>query len=93
MLSPKNSPTYINKEKLEKEKASEKKMEPKPQKKEEPEKRIRLDTFTCTVCGYQYDPEMGDPTAGIPPVTSFEDLPDDYTCPICSASKEYFRKD
>jgi rubredoxin len=51
-----------------------------------------MDVFTCTVCGYQYDPEEGDPTAGIPPGTSFEDLPEDYRCPICNAGKEYFTK-
>lgn len=46
--------------------------------------------YTCTVCGYVYDPGQGDPEADIPPGTSFEDLPDDWTCPICGVGKEDF---
>nr|WP_306439026.1 rubredoxin [Maribellus luteus] len=48
--------------------------------------------FTCTICGYQYDPEEGDPTVGIPPGTPWEDVPEEYKCPICNASKDYFKK-
>lgn len=91
MLSPKNSPTYIEKEKLESEKEPVKKQEPEP-KKAEQEKGDNMDSFTCQICGFQYNPEEGDPTAGIPPGTPFEDLPDDYKCPICNASKEYFKR-
>ena len=90
MLAPKNAPTYIEKDKLGDE------PEPEPEK-EEPkrEKAKSVDengVFTCSICGFRYDPEEGDPTVGIPPGTPFEDLPDDYKCPICNASKEYFRK-
>lgn len=46
--------------------------------------------FRCTVCGYIYDPEMGDPDAGIAPGTTFENLPDDWTCPVCGATKDMF---
>ena len=46
--------------------------------------------YQCTVCGYVYDPENGDPSNDIPPGTSFENLPDDWTCPVCGASKEAF---
>jgi flavin reductase (DIM6/NTAB) family NADH-FMN oxidoreductase RutF/rubredoxin len=92
MLSPKNSPTYIEKEKLvEEEETPDKKQEPKPQEKKQ-EKEDSMDTFTCQICGYQYNPDEGDPTAGIPPGTPFEELPDDYKCPICNASKEYFKR-
>ena len=91
MLSPKNSPTYIEKEKLESEETPDKKQESVPQEKKQ-EKGDSMDTFTCTICGFQYNPEEGDPTAGIPPGTPFEDLPDDYKCPICNASKEYFKR-
>jgi len=91
MLSPKNSPTYIEKEKLESEETPDKKQESVPQEKKQ-EKGESMDTFTCTICGFQYNPEEGDPTAGIPPGTPFEDLPDDYKCPICNASKEYFNR-
>jgi rubredoxin len=46
--------------------------------------------YQCTICGYIYDPEKGDAERGIPPGTSFEDLPDDWTCPDCGAEKEMF---
>ena len=46
--------------------------------------------FVCSVCGYVYDPELGDPDNGIAPGTKFEDLPDSWICPICGASKEEF---
>ena len=46
--------------------------------------------YICTNCGYIYDPEVGDDTQGIPPGTPFEDLPDDWTCPICYVGKELF---
>ncbi|MBW6535101.1 MAG: flavin reductase [Mariniphaga sp.] len=91
MLSPKNSPTYIEKEKLDGEQEPVKKQKAEPQKKEQ-EKGDNMDIFTCQICGFQYNPEEGDPTAGIPPGTPFEDLPDDYKCPICNAGKEYFKR-
>jgi len=46
--------------------------------------------YKCTVCGYIYDPQKGDPESGIEPGTSFENLPDDWTCPECGASKDQF---
>ncbi|MCX7654659.1 MAG: rubredoxin [Fervidobacterium sp.] len=46
--------------------------------------------YRCTVCGYIYDPEVGDPDSGINPGTSFEDLPEDWTCPVCGVSKDMF---
>ncbi|MDD4212124.1 MAG: rubredoxin [Bacilli bacterium] len=46
--------------------------------------------YVCDVCGYVYDPALGDPTQGINPGTSFEDLPDDWTCPDCGVEKENF---
>lgn len=48
--------------------------------------------WRCTVCGYLYDPEEGDPESGIPPRTPFEELPSDWVCPICNASKDQFEK-
>ena len=48
--------------------------------------------FVCKVCGYEYDPEVGDPDNGIEPGTAFEDLPDDWVCPICGATKAEFEK-
>ncbi len=46
--------------------------------------------YRCSVCGYIYDPENGDPDNGVEPGTDFEKVPDDWTCPICGASKDEF---
>jgi rubredoxin len=46
-----------------------------------------MDKYECIACGYIYDPEIGDPTADIAPGTAFEDLPDDWVCPIAALVK------
>ncbi len=46
--------------------------------------------YVCTVCGYVYDPEAGDPDSGIAPGTAFEDIPDDWVCPVCAVTKDMF---
>lgn len=46
--------------------------------------------YICIVCKYIYDPALGDPDSGIVPGTPFEDIPDDWKCPICGVSKEDF---
>lgn len=46
--------------------------------------------FECGPCGYIYDPEVGDPDGGIAPGTAFEDIPDDWVCPICGVGKDMF---
>jgi len=46
--------------------------------------------YECDVCGYIYDPELGDTENGIPPGTPFENLPEDWICPVCSVGKEDF---
>ena len=46
--------------------------------------------YVCEVCGYEYDPAIGDIENGVAAGTAFEDLPDDWTCPICSAGKDSF---
>ena len=46
--------------------------------------------YKCLLCGYVYDPAAGDPDNGIDAGTSFDDLPDDWTCPECGASKDDF---
>jgi rubredoxin len=48
--------------------------------------------WRCIVCGYIYNPKEGDPQAGIKPETPFEELPDDWVCPVCGASKDQFEK-
>ena len=46
--------------------------------------------YICNVCGWVYDSEIGDPDSGIAPGTQFEDIPDDWTCPLCGVTKEDF---
>ncbi|MDY6836189.1 MAG: rubredoxin [Chloroflexota bacterium] len=48
--------------------------------------------FKCRVCEYVYDEEKGDPSSGIAPGTTFEDIPDDWVCPICRLGKDLFEK-
>ncbi|MCP3943969.1 MAG: rubredoxin [Desulfobacteraceae bacterium] len=52
-----------------------------------------MDKYVCGPCGYVYDPTEGDSDNDIDPGSSFEDLPDDWCCPICGASKEEFEKE
>jgi len=52
----------------------------------------KMAKYKCSVCGYIYDPELGDPDGGIKPGTRFEEIPDDWVCPVCGASKDQFEK-
>lgn len=47
-------------------------------------------TYVCEICGWEYDPQKGDPDNGIPAGTAFEDLPETWTCPVCGAGKDDF---
>ncbi len=49
-----------------------------------------MQKYVCGPCGYEYDPEVGDPDNGIEPGTAFEDLPEDWVCPVCGVGKEEF---
>jgi len=53
----------------------------------------KMDKYVCTICGYVYDPAQGDTDNDIEPGTNFEDLPDDWECPVCGASKDDFEKE
>lgn len=75
--SPKTAPTYI----AEPPAAAPKKEEP---------KKPALPKWVCTVCGYVYDPAAGDADGGMAPGTAFEDIPNDWVCPVCGASKDQF---
>ena len=76
-FSPKTAPTYYKEnDKSKKEKKEEKNM----------------DKYVCDVCGYIYDPKEGDPDNGVEPGTAFEDIPDDWVCPVCGAPKSDFSK-
>ena len=46
--------------------------------------------YVCQMCGYVYDPQVGDPEGGIQPGTPFEDIPENWVCPLCGASKSDF---
>lgn len=52
----------------------------------------KLKKYICTVCGYVYDPAEGDPDSGIAPGTAFEDIPNDWVCPVCGVGKDMFEE-
>jgi len=49
-----------------------------------------MKVYVCGVCHYGYEPEIGCPEMDVPPGTAFEDLPDDWSCPLCGVSKSMF---
>lgn len=49
-----------------------------------------MENYTCTVCGYVYNPQAGDADGDIEPGTPFADLPEGWVCPVCGAEKEDF---
>ena len=60
------------------------------QKRKEKNDMAELKKYVCGPCGYEYDPEVGDPDNGIAPGTAFEDLPEDWVCPVCGLGKDVF---
>lgn len=55
------------------------------------EEVVLLKKWECTVCGYVYDPAVGDPDNGVAPGTAFEDIPEDWVCPECGVGKDMFQ--
>ncbi len=53
-------------------------------------RRYEMNIYVCQLCGYEYDPKKGDEENGISKGTDFEDLGEDFTCPVCGVSKEDF---
>ncbi|MDR2437144.1 MAG: rubredoxin [Endomicrobium sp.] len=51
-----------------------------------------MEKWKCSVCGYVYDPVVGDPNKGIAPGVAFEQLPEDWVCPVCGVPKSAFEK-
>jgi len=51
---------------------------------------IIMDKYVCDVCGYVYDPEVGDPDNGVAPGTAWADVPEDWVCPLCGVGKDSF---
>jgi rubredoxin len=52
-----------------------------------------MDKWVCGVCGYEYDPAIGDPEHGVASGTSFDDVPDSWVCPVCGAGKDQFEQE
>jgi len=52
----------------------------------------KLERWECAVCGYIYDPEVGDPESGVKAGTPFERLPENWVCPVCGATRDQFIK-
>jgi len=61
-------------------------------KEDKPEGDSKMKKYKCSVCGYIYEPEKGDPESGIKPGTAFEDIPDDWVCPLCGVGKDKFER-
>lgn len=94
LRAPERAPTYVDKTRLGEEATAEKEKE---QLEATNDPATAADhakdpgpSYICTICAYEYDPEEGDESQGIPPGTPFEDLPDDWLCPMCSAAKSAF---
>ncbi|MDA8077997.1 MAG: rubredoxin [Nitrospiraceae bacterium] len=51
-----------------------------------------MEKWKCSVCGYVYDPEEGDPDSGIAGGTPFDKLPEEWVCPVCGAGKDMFER-
>ena len=54
------------------------------------EQVTNMQKYICDVCGYVYDPAAGDPENGINPGTAFEDIPEEWVCPLCGVGKDQF---
>jgi flavin reductase (DIM6/NTAB) family NADH-FMN oxidoreductase RutF/rubredoxin len=93
LMAPERAPTYVDKSKLDKPESDEAVREQPEDKKPEKKRDTQSEggeRFVCPICAYVYDPAAGDETQGIAPGTAFEDLPDDWICPICAAAKSMF---
>ncbi|GAB4318655.1 MAG: flavin reductase [Bacteroidales bacterium] len=82
LMAPERAPTYVDKGKTGSDAGEA--GEPSGQ----PEKKAQK--YICTICAWVYDPEKGDPGQGIAPGTPFEELPDDWVCPVCAAARSMF---
>ena len=54
--------------------------------------KTKMKKYVCVVCGYEYDPKLGDESQGVKPGTAFEDLPEDWVCPLCGVGKDQFEE-
>ena len=58
-----------------------------------PGSRGQTSASNCDICGYVYDPEVGDPDNGVAPGTPWEEVPEDWVCPLCSVGKDQFSEE
>ena len=63
-----------------------------PVKTKNNKQRIKNQKYRCTVCEWVYDPAVGDPDGGIAPGTQFEEIPEDWVCPVCGVGKDMFEE-
>lgn len=56
-------------------------------------KEVKLMKYVCDICGYVYDEDLGDADNGIAPGTKWEDLPEDFVCPLCGVGKDSFSQE
>jgi rubredoxin len=66
---------------------------PRDNKNEQERNLKKMKKYVCDACGWVYDEELGDPEHGIAPGTKFEDLPDDFECPLCGVGKDMFSEE
>ncbi|MFI3302752.1 MAG: rubredoxin [Rikenellaceae bacterium] len=52
-----------------------------------------MNKYVCEPCGYEYDPEVGDPDNGVEPGTPFEEIPEEWACPVCGLGKDVFAEE
>lgn len=88
LKAPERAPTFVDRSKLNKNDDQENKKTDIAE--DPPAIKDPGPGYMCTLCAYEYDPAEGDESQGIPPGTPFEDLPDDWICPICAAEKSTF---
>ena len=74
----KNAPTFRGK------------FETTPASEETSKRKSPMKKYICDICAWEYDPEKGDPENDVPPGTAWEDVPDDWVCPVCGAPKDNF---
>jgi rubredoxin len=65
---------------------------PKPEKLHKNRKENIMKKYECTACGYIYDESKGDPDNGVAPGTKWEDVPEDWVCPVCGVGKDGFEE-
>lgn len=97
LMAPERAPTYVDKNKISADATNpETRSEAPPAgapKESDAGQESSGGTYMCSICAYEYDPAIGDEAQGIPPGTPFEDLPEDWICPICAAAKSAFISD